>query len=81
MSYFDFYPVPKVFYSFETGEAFRSCTLCERDLFATDTRYIIEKAFRKKETIFEYAMCLDCVEREQQNLSINSRKLINHFFD
>lgn len=78
--YSDFYPVPKVFWCFETGEMFRRCHMCTIDLMIEGTNYLIEKAFRKKEVVFEYAMCFDCVQQLQETLSVQSRKLIENYF-
>ena len=74
-------PIPKDFHSFETGEAFQSCSLCDADLFEPGTNYLIEKAFRKKETVFEYAICFDCYRKLQDELSKKSRELISNYFD
>jgi hypothetical protein len=78
--YSDFYPVPNVFWCFETGKMFRRCRMCDIDLMIEGTNYLIEKAFRKKEVIFEYAMCFDCVQQMRGSLSVQSRKLINNYF-
>lgn len=77
----DFSPIPKIFWSFESGKAFRHCSICDCDLMVRGTNYLIEKAFKKQETIFEYAMCYACYQKLQETLSINSRKLIDHYFD
>lgn len=82
MEYFhDYGPIPKVFWSFESGEVFRTCSMCDCDLLAPGTNYLIEKGFKKEEPIFEYAMCLDCVEKHLESLSVTSRKLIKNYFD
>lgn len=77
----DFGPIPKNFHCFETGEPFRNCSLCDYDLFENGTNYLIEKAFKKKETIFEYAACYDCYLNLHNSLSKKSRKLIANYFD
>lgn len=79
--YQNYGPIPKDFHSFETDEPFRTCSLCDCDLFAEGTNYMIEKAFKGKETIFEYAMCYDCYLKTYDSLSKKSRKLINNYFD
>ena len=45
------------------------------------TNYLVEKAFRKEETLFEYAMCFDCLQKMREQLSVQSRKLIENYFD
>ncbi|MDX1741622.1 MAG: hypothetical protein R3178_10025, partial [Rhodothermales bacterium] len=41
-----FEPVPEIFQSTETGQAFERCSMCDRYLLDYDTNYVIEKAFR-----------------------------------
>lgn len=77
----DYAPIPKDFMSLETGDVFKNCSLCSRPLLLGDIPYIIEKAYRKKETIFEYAMCLECYEKFHDSLSLKSRKLIENYFE
>lgn len=77
----DFAPIPNDFKSLETGDVFRKCTLCSKDLLADGTQYLIEKAYQKKETIFEYAMCMDCYWEVRESLSLKSRTLIENYFD
>jgi hypothetical protein len=36
-TYSDFYPVPEVFWSFETGEMFQRCRMCNIDLMIKGT--------------------------------------------
>ena len=55
--------------------------MCSADLLAPGTNYLIEKVFRKKETIFEYAMCFDCHEAHRETLSLKSHKLVENYFD
>lgn len=75
-----YYPAPPEFWCFETGEPFRKCSLCGTDLWAEGTNYLVEKAFKKSETIFEYAMCFHCYTGIQNSLSKKSRKLVAHYF-
>lgn len=55
--------------------------MCDIDLMVDGTNYLIEKAFRKKEVIFEYAMCFECLQQMRKELSVQSRKLIDHYFE
>ena len=80
-TYFDTGPIPEEFKSFETGEAFQRCSVCNADLMVEGAHYFIEKAFRKEETVFEYAMCMDCFQKMREQLSVKSRQLIEHYFD
>ncbi len=80
-TYENFIPIPNDFWSFETGKPFEKCSSCNRNLFKPGTNYFIEKAIHGAETVFEYAMCLDCYENLYNELSIRSRKLIENYFD
>lgn len=77
----DYIPIPEEFHSFETGKPFESCFSCQRPLLKDGTQYLIEKAFNRRETIFEYALCLDCRREWSTELSRQSLKLIEHYFD
>ena len=81
MIYHHFAPVPKAFWSFETGEPFKRCSMCSCDLMEDGTNYLVEKAFKKKETLFEYAMCYECYLGVQESLSEQSKKLIANYFE
>jgi hypothetical protein len=74
-------PIPKTFWSFETSESFKTCTLCSKDLTEEGSQYLIEKVYKKAEVIFEYAMCLDCREKTMKDLSKKSLNRIAHYFD
>lgn len=79
--YPEFGPIPKDFHSFETGEAFKNCSVCHTDLFKPNTNYLIEKAFKKKETLFEYAICYECYLEFQKSLSKKSRELVDNYLE
>lgn len=78
--YHDYIPVPEVFWSFETGKPFKQCRICECDLMEKGTNYLIEKAFKKGETIFEHAICLDCYTEYHQSMSAESHQRIQDYF-
>ena len=77
----DFCPIPEMFYSFETGEPFQTCNLCGKDLMEDRENYLIEKAFKNDETLFEYAMCWECREKMRGEISQQSMRLIDNYFD
>ena len=67
--------VPKPFHADLTGVPMTNCVLCNCE-FEEFTDYLIEKSFRRVNsgvvhTIFEYAICLDCVQ-------FDAEKWINH---
>ena len=81
-----FEPVPEIFRSTETGEAFDRCAVCDRYLLDDGTTYVIEKAFRSyqgfdaRETVFEYALCTDCRDDLTAELSAESLQRIQDYF-
>jgi hypothetical protein len=77
----DFIPVPEKFWSFETGESFKHCSLCNLNLRESGTPYLIEKAFNKTEVIFEYALCWECREKVMHELSQKSLARIGNYFE
>lgn len=77
--------IPPLFRDHEGG-VFRRCLECEVDLVASGDPYFIEKAFRTypgfgtSDTIFEYAVCLPCMERLYESYSKESRRAIEEYF-
>lgn len=76
----DFLPIPDIFWSFETGKPIDHCKLCGRDLLEPGTNYLIEKAFKNAETIFEHALCLPCYTECHASMSEDSRTRIRDYF-
>lgn len=81
----DLEDIPQSFYSFETKEPFSHCIECKKEL-DEQTDYIIEKAMRRypnfsaTDTLFDYAMCMDCALEMRKSLSVSSRKKMDEFF-
>ena len=73
--------VPAVFHSFLEEGPFAKCTVCGADLAADGTQYLIHKAFHREEVIFEYALCLPCRARMQEELSAESIERINAYME
>ncbi|HTO37979.1 MAG TPA: hypothetical protein VL021_06110 [Brumimicrobium sp.] len=70
--------IPKDFYSDSDGVPFVACKVCEMDLSDGKVPYSIEKAFRRVDeerdiTIFEFAICMPCAEKQAQKMSKESR--------
>lgn len=72
--------IPESFYSIETGEPHAACLACDRALLDGSTEYLIEKGMRQyetydvQETIFEYAICMDCHTTMRQAFSEHSKR-------
>jgi len=82
----DFGPIPPIFYSDLTKAPFDKCTMCNRALMEEGVPYIIEKAFRVnkefkvKETVFEYAICWDCGDNMKDAMSEESMQKLTEYF-
>jgi hypothetical protein len=53
--------------------------MCEQSLFSGGY-YLIEKAYRNGETLYDYAMCSQCHEELLEKLSQQSREVVDNFF-
>lgn len=79
--------IPKVFFSSDTGKPFSHCLMCEKFLLQDGTAYMIEKAIKQhpemkvKETIFDYALCMDCAVKMNAAMSVESRQRISAYFE
>ena len=77
--------IPKEFHSFETSGLFEHCIECESYLL-DDKEYVIEKAIRKykdysaMDTVFDYAICVDCAMKMREEFSKESIKRVDAFF-
>lgn len=78
--------IPEEFYSFETKSLFSNCIECNKFLLDGDTEYLIEKAFKgykgfeAKDTVFDYAICMDCAEHLRKEISTESWSCIMNYF-
>ncbi len=82
----NFTTIPKIFQSDSKGGFFDHCISCDRNLLDRNTDYLVEKALKSYNglkayaTLFEYAMCWDCVEKMQASLSEESRARMAAYF-
>ena len=72
--------IPAWFYPFLEDRPFERCLICERELLTGDVHYLIEKAWKGTEVIFEYAICIACTECQQEELSLESLQNISKYF-
>jgi len=81
----EFADIPPQFHSDATGLLFNKCLVCDRYLLTPGTPYVIEKAvrnypkFQTTDTIFEYAMCFECLEKHRETISELSRQRIDAY--
>jgi len=77
--------IPDVFQSSDTDAPFSNCTICNAELIESDSMYIIEKAIKNyketqvKDVIFEYALCLNCLDEMRHSLSNESKEKIDQY--
>ena len=78
--------IPKDFYSFDTGEPFKSCLMCNRDLLVDGQIYVIERSIKTypgttaMDVLYEYAMCIDCALKQKETISEESLRNIENYF-
>lgn len=73
-------PLPSTFYAEDTEAPFETCLACDRALLEGSTEYVIEKGYRSfeeydvQETVFGYALCLDCHASLSKSFSASSKR-------
>ena len=72
--------IPKWFYPFLEDRPFERCLICECELLTGNVHYLIEKAWKGTEVIFEYAICMGCADGQQEELSQESLQNITKYF-
>lgn len=73
--------IPSKLWSFETGEPFRNCLVCSKDLISSDSLYFINKCFLNEETLFELAICFRCHQQMRSELSESSLNRIQNYLE
>jgi len=71
-------PIDKAFYPFDSDEPFKSCTMCQVE-FEEDPDFLVEKAVKGNDVIFEIAMCIPCAETMRKQLSADSMKRMDTY--
>ncbi|MFT6866373.1 MAG: hypothetical protein ACJA08_001204 [Cyclobacteriaceae bacterium] len=78
--------IPKEFYSASTGIPFDRCIECDKYLLEENTEYLIEKAiknypgYKAQDTLFDYAICMDCAQAMHGKMSKESLENIQLYF-
>lgn len=73
-------PLPESLYSIETEDPISTCLACDAPLLDGSTEYLIEKGYRQyeaydvQETVFGYAICMDCHATMRQSFSETSKR-------
>ncbi|HPR57053.1 MAG TPA: hypothetical protein PK915_01635 [Bacteroidales bacterium] len=78
--------IPRLFYDSLTNLPFTKCQVCEKDLVATNSEYMIEKVYHrnpvsgKMEIMFEYAICFQCALMFVNSYSAKSKENLQRYF-
>ena len=81
----DYVPIPEEFWSDLDKKPFENCRLCKKFLLEDGELYVIEKAYRTyrgskaKSTVFEHAICLECLNVHKGKLSSMSKLKIEQY--
>jgi hypothetical protein len=79
--------IPKEFHSDLENVPFSTCTFCSKSLLKSHDPYMIEKSYKvnpvngKKNTLFEYAICLACNIRKMESMSKESIQNIRSYME
>ena len=79
-------PIPQEFFCFETHRPFTNCLVCDNDLSKGDIDYFVEKAIKNypdhevADVVYEYAMCWNCVQQMNSQMSEDSMQNIQKYF-
>ena len=74
-------PLPKLFQPFLEDHPFERCIVCDCDLLQDNLHYLIEKAYKGTEVIFEYALCVSCAMAMRAELSQESLQRMQDQFE
>ena len=79
--------IPRLFYSDQTGLPFERCIHCDTYLLEKGKNYFIEKAIKQypeyetQDTIFEYAICINCMKELQKGFSEESTRNVQQYME
>ena len=79
--------IPKIFHSHDSESLFSNCLCCDAPLLDSGNEYVIEKAYTSyanfdvSDTVFEYAMCLECMVMLQNQMSRSSLQRVEAYFE
>lgn len=77
--------IPKIFYSDANDAPFSNCLVCNSLLLVEGKQYVIEKAIKRyksfdsTDTVYEYAMCMNCYFELQKSFSESSQRKIEEY--
>ncbi len=77
--------INNIFLSDKTGKFPEKCVFCDDNILEYEQGYVIEKAFKYNEktktfkTIFEYALCAECIQRLSSEMSKESSEKVQNY--
>ncbi|MBO72074.1 MAG: hypothetical protein CMD35_00520 [Flavobacteriales bacterium] len=83
----NFEDIPVEFYCDSNKSSFKECTFCKKNLITSSETYLIEKSFKinpnngKKNTVFEYAICMSCNIKKMNAMSEESISNIKSYME
>ncbi|MBL9154335.1 MAG: hypothetical protein JNK37_17730 [Verrucomicrobiales bacterium] len=72
-------PIPEVLWSFYEERPFKTCTRCGEGLVDLPEGYRVSKVIREGEVIFEYALCVPCLQGLMNEASEESKQRLMEF--
>jgi len=78
--------IDKKFLLDKGNKQFKKCVFCEDNILEYEHGYVVEKAFKYNQKtedfdiIFEYALCLECIQRLSSEMSKESTSKIEKYF-
>jgi len=72
-------PIPRLLFSEYEDRPFKICTRCGESLAHFEEGYRISKVFKADEAIFEYALCVPCLQKMAEESSAESRDAMFEF--
>lgn len=77
--------INNIFLSDKTGKFPEKCVFCDDNILEYEQGYVIEKAFKFNDktktfkTIFEYALCAECIQRLSSEMSKESSEKVQNY--
>ena len=71
--------IPEAFHSFETDSPFTNCCDCGCDLVTSGEMYMVQKNFSGTECMMEFALCSNCKEGLDEQISDESKEAMYDF--
>jgi len=79
MSDFIYIKIPAIFRSDEDLHPFKRCVTCSKNLLHDGQVYMIEKSMHHGMAKFEYAQCMECLGKMDEDMSYPSRKMRDYW--